>query len=466
VGRGLAVLSLVVVFITGSAAQAAPAASVYVTGGLLKALTYVAVPGTVDAVTIAPDRSGGYYLVTSSAPMAATSPCSSTTSTTVSCPSSGINLLSVSLGDGNDSLTVYGSIGGTLRGQAGNDVLDGSSAFDSFVGGSGVDRVSYADHTAAVTARIGSSQPGAEDGIAGDVERLTGGQGADLLIGNGDGNVLDGQAGGDRLQGQAGDDTLLGGDANDYMLGGAGADVQTGGGGADTAAYTDHAAGVAATLDGVANDGSAGEHDQITQAETLVGSPHADVLTGNGVSNTFNGFGGTDILNGLGGDDSFLAQANGNETLNGGSGVDTVIYYRPGFVGDSEISLDNVANDGYDDGFTHEHDNVRTTVENIVNVTSGLLEAYARESDIIDNRIQSTLGAFLFPGGGNDTLIGSNFGDMFFAGSGDDTLLGNGGADELEGGPGSDLIDGGAGEDSCTVDANDTVVNCEHLFQS
>lgn len=103
---------------------------------------------------------------------------------------------------------------------------------------------------------------------------------------------------------------------------------------------------------------------------------------------------------------------------------------------------------------------------------------------------------YLEGGAGNDVLIGGDGGDIVRAGDGDDLLLNatdeerdelhaeggddtvtgpSGGSDLIHGGEGDDIlhatewrenlgadkVDGGPGSDTCYVEANDTVLNCE-----
>jgi Ca2+-binding RTX toxin-like protein len=92
------------------------------------------------------------------------------------------------------------------------------------------------------------------------------------------------------------------------------------------------------------------------------------------------------------------------------------------------------------------------------------------------------------PHAGHDVVSGGADGDELCASQGADVILGGGGddrvgtcggpsvgADRYFGGPGndqiwsiddrlletSDVVDGGGGTDTCTVDLNDTAINCE-----
>lgn len=94
-------------------------------------------------------------------------------------------------GDGADLL--YGKIASTLNGDAGNDLLRGSTYSDTLSGG-------------------------------GDNDTLDGGSGNDILNGGSGNDSLLGLAGADVLTGGDGDDTLRGGTQNDTMTGGSGVD--------------------------------------------------------------------------------------------------------------------------------------------------------------------------------------------------------------------------------------------------
>ena len=77
-------------------------------------------------------------------------------------------------------------------------------------------------------------------------DKLLGGDGNDLLKGDGDSNP-DNFPDDDTLQGDGGNDTLEGDEGSDTLIGSAGT---------DTASYEDHIANIIATLDGAKNDGS------------------------------------------------------------------------------------------------------------------------------------------------------------------------------------------------------------------
>ena len=100
-------------------------------------------------------------------------------------------------------------------------------------------------------------------------------------------------------------------------------DTLIGGPGSDTVSYANRVVPVTATAgDGAANDGVAGENDDIqSTVENVVGGRAADVLWGNAGSNELIGGDGDDDLHGLAGSDGLFG-SNGNDTIIGGAGRD------------------------------------------------------------------------------------------------------------------------------------------------
>ena len=217
-------------------------------------------------------------------------------------------------GGGNDSL-VGGHGNDALAGGDGADTLDGQAGADWQSGGPGADITSYAARTAPVTVTTGDAL--ANDGELGEgdevvTEKVYGGSGGDTLTGDGAGNTL---------YGFAGADTLLGGLGNDVVDGGLGPDVIDGEGGSDAVYYTLRTASVFVLLDDLlANDGEAGEGDQLLGIERAHGGSGADTFVGNASQNYFYGNAGNDQLTGGGGTDSLYGHA-GDDVLHA---VDTM----------------------------------------------------------------------------------------------------------------------------------------------
>lgn len=120
-----------------------------------------------------------------------------------------------------------------LRGNIGNDILDGKTGNDSLYGDSGLDILR------------GGTGDDVLDGGA-DTDFLFGQDGADNLLGGLDHDYIDGGVGDDVLYGEgehdylvggAGRDTLYGGDGNDTLLSGIGSDIMNGGSGDDAYIY-------------------------------------------------------------------------------------------------------------------------------------------------------------------------------------------------------------------------------------
>jgi Ca2+-binding RTX toxin-like protein len=126
--------------------------------------------------------------------------------------------------------------------------------------------------------------------------------------------LLLGGPGNDTLTGGAGNDLLIGGDGLDVMDGQGGADVFAGQNGTDRVDYVSRTGPVDASFDGQADDGAAGEHDNILDdVETIRGGSGNDSLVGNGNRNFLIGGPGNDFIFGQGG---------AGDDLNGGPGDD------------------------------------------------------------------------------------------------------------------------------------------------
>jgi Ca2+-binding RTX toxin-like protein len=268
-------------------------------------------------------------------------------------------------GDGNDSLTdgtagggLFGA-GGTdqLYGENGNDRLDGGAIADSGAGpdlldgGPQTDTLTYAPRSAPLKV---TEDGNANDGQTGEADNVTAiehivlGSKGDKATGDGSANTLEGRNGNDSLNGGAGNDRLLGGNGGDTLIGSTGADTLSGGPGLDKADYSSRKNRVTVTIGLGANDGVAGEKDNVLDdVETVVGGSGPDVLTGEDGANTLSGGAGADQLKGLGGDDK----------LNGGPGKDVLV----GGSGDEVITAKDGAKDTIDCGTGND----RVTVDAI-----------------------------------------------------------------------------------------------------
>lgn len=129
--------------------------------------------------------------------------------------------------------------------------------------------------------------------------------------------------GNDTLRGEDGNDDMFGGDGRDLLNGGKGGDNMLGGGGRDTVDYNQRTANLVIGLGVVADDGEAGEGDNVrTDIETVIGGSGNDrISTGSGRAENFFGGPGNDTLIGGSGDD-FLDGGTGADSLNGQGGAD------------------------------------------------------------------------------------------------------------------------------------------------
>ena len=122
--------------------------------------------------------------------------------------------------------------------------------------------------------------------------------------------------------GPASGDVIMGGDGDDVIEGGLGADSIQGGPGSDSVYYAARLAAVIADLDGVADDGEAGENDAIAlDVENIWSGAGNDTLTGSAGPNWLYGGAGSDVIDGGAGADTVQADV----------GADTV-YARDGFA--------------------------------------------------------------------------------------------------------------------------------------
>ncbi|MCR6712242.1 MAG: hypothetical protein NVV57_05905 [Demequina sp.] len=135
-------------------------------------------------------------------------------------------------GGGTDTLIGFEN----ATGGSGPDTLVGTSGANVLNGGSGTDTVSYVGFTKAVKIDLAKKKVtgGAGSDALMSIENATGGSGADTIYGTSGVNVLRGGSGNDTIKGASGNDKLYGDAGNDKLYGDAGNDTITGGTGKDT----------------------------------------------------------------------------------------------------------------------------------------------------------------------------------------------------------------------------------------
>jgi Ca2+-binding RTX toxin-like protein len=218
-------------------------------------------------------------------------------------------------------------------------------------------------------------------------------------------DTINGSAGDDDISGHRGNDVLNGNGGDDTMTGGDGVDTYDGGTGFDTLTFQD-AYNASTAFRGINLNAATGTvTDQYGFSETFQsfeeyrGTQFADTMTGSSIDETFMGLGGRD-------------------TINGGTGVDTVRYDRDFQFGATK-------------GVT-------------VNLTTGVaIDSFGS---------QDNLSAI-------ENVRGTNFKDSITGNSATNFLRGLAGADTLDGKAGADTMRGGAGDDSYYVDHSGDIVD-------
>jgi Ca2+-binding RTX toxin-like protein len=297
-------------------------------------------------------------------------------------------------GDGNDGFVAGGPGNDTVDGGAGNDSVygdcdggpcsgGGTPGNDTVTGGDGNDDVHGEQGNDTVSGGAGSDT--AAGGPGTDV--VSGGDGSDNYVAGGPGNdTVDGGAGDDYVVGDCGGYNVCGNgaDGNDTVTGGSGNDFSDADGGTDTidlgldfdtVAYQNRITvcdpschtvthPVSVTLDGVANDGAAGENDNVlgTEDVNITGCCGTTPPPG---SATIVGDAGTNQIRGGDGNDSIDGGA-GNDFLNGNAG-DDVINANDGFADRVDCG------DGNDIANVDEFDAVNSNCETVNRTVRGHL---------------------------------------------------------------------------------------------
>jgi Ca2+-binding RTX toxin-like protein len=356
-------------------------------------------------------------------------------------------------GSGADDLEGNG-VANRLDGGAGDDQLQGGpgpsgpDGADTFAGGSGGetagDQLNYLQRDDGIFAQIGTSQNGAggcpsgggceDDVIGSDIERMTGTDGNDTLIGSTANNRLSGRQGDDLLEGGPGGSAP---DGNDDLDGGSGGETN-----GDTVSYGARTDNITAILDTTTGNGGSGESDDLDAGvENLTGGSGNDNLTGDALDNVISGGAGNDTeAGGPGG-----GAPDGADRFNAGpsAGNDTVTYASR--TDDIDADLDGAADDGAGNG--SEADSVSSTIDNLTggsgdddftgDTKPNVFDGGAGDDDVVPSLATGPDGADTFIGGTNGTAGGQNVarGDRIFMSTRLDSLhydLG-GGANDSDG---------------------------------
>ncbi|MEI6573176.1 MAG: hypothetical protein WCO61_06505 [Alphaproteobacteria bacterium] len=342
------------------------------------------------------------------------------------------------VGSGDNNSIAGGSNNDCLDGFSGNDTLTGDGGDDTIIGGLGNDTIDgglgintldygYANsvnitlsaatnttYTANVTSIIGTTTSIETDTFT-NIQIINGTAGNDTInaLAATDAFTLNGLGGNNSIIGGSGNDSVYASTGSDTLAGGAGSDTIDGvsaSSGVDVASYSYLTNGIALTLTTAATqsftiNSATGDIDRLVNINGLMGGAGNDTLTGSIRANYLGGGEGDDLLlNGSGTTTSGV----GNDTLDGGTGFDTVDYSYLNATSSRLVASASGTT------FSVTVINGATTVE-IDTLLNSEAVIGTNNNDLLDlNNATSDLS--LSGGiGGSDTLIG---------GSGNDTLMG------------------------------------------
>ena len=324
-----------------------------------------------------------------------------------------------------------------INGYSDNDFLSGLAGNDTLDGGDGNDTLDGGNNNDTLYGRNGN-------------DILYGGLGIDTLYGGNGNDTLDGGDGNDMLDGEKGNDTILGGAGADQLSGGAGDDNLNGGVGVDAVSYRAAVSGVTVNLSTFVpqNVGGGQGFDILINFERVIGSAFDDLLTGDANANFLHGEGGNDTIDGGAGLDlaDYRFAASGITVNLGISGAQFVSSSQ-GY--DTLINIEGVAGTDFDDIIIGDSSNNQIAGRDGNDVLDGGdgEDTAASAAAPLGVTVDLSIAGPQNTGWGTKTLIdfenltGSNFNDVLTGDGNDNRLAGLGGDDVLDGGGGSDTAD-------------------------
>jgi Ca2+-binding RTX toxin-like protein len=268
-----------------------------------------------------------------------------------------------------------------------------------------------------------------------------------------------GTPGDDSLTGTSGHDQLFGFDGNDTLNGKGSIDTLNGGAGNDLYIVTAgdvlvDSGGIDTVRTAISWDLAAGFENLLvtgTAATSHQGNDLDNRMEGNDAANYFNARGGDDTLIGNDGDDYFDmspggTSSPGDDSIDGGSGIDTVDY--DGYA-QSAVVADLLAGTAQGGGQGGDGSATLVSIERFVGGAFDDVISGGEGTDYLDGR------------GGDDSVTGRDGGDSLLGGDGNDTLQGTNhhfaGLDAQ-----ADTLDGGAGDDLFIIDnPNDVLIDSD-----
>jgi Ca2+-binding RTX toxin-like protein len=272
--------------------------------------------------------------------------------------------------------------------------------------------------------------------------------GDDVLWGTGAADTLLGGEGNDHIYGLNGVDSILGGAGDDTINGGTAFETLDGGSGFDIVEYDFGHLDINLQIGETRQTGYFNVFEMITDFEGAIRGNGNDTITGSAADNYLEGGFGFDVINANGGNDTVLGGSFA-DTISLGSGSDIVAFKTiyesylsaPDYVTDFSVAEDqiDVSTLGYSDiselNITYDANSERTVVTHNDGFTLELA-----------NNLNLSSTNFIFFDN-NLTITGTASDDSLLGGLGDDSIYGSDGNDTIDGGAGQDRLQGDAGAD-------------------
>jgi Ca2+-binding RTX toxin-like protein len=331
-------------------------------------------------------------------------------------------------GSGYDDTITGSSNIDAINAGAGNDTIKGFVGADVVDGGTGTDTIALTATSLDLNSATNTQIVGVENiSAAGATVAVT-----INLSSQSDGFTITGSGYDDTITGSSVADIINAGAGNDTIKGFVGADVVDGGTGTDTIALTETSSNLNSATNtqivNVENISAAGA----TVAVTINLSSQTDgfTITGSGYGDNITGSTGADTINSGAGDDTINGFTTG-DTVDAGGGTDTIVLTQ------TSLALNQAA------------DTAIVGAERVL--ANGATVA------VTINLSSQTEGFTIFGSGYDDTITGGQGSNGIDAGAGNDTINGfnNGGytysSGQINGFKNDDFVNGGNGYDTLNV---------------